>query len=121
MINAKRLALAAALMALPPLLAAPAEARGGVHFGIGIGIPAYPAYPVYPAYPYPYAYPPPAYYAPPYPAYVPPGPYPYSVPQPAGQACYAGAYVCPLDRAATPGDACACPSRDGRRAWGRVG
>lgn len=81
--------------------------------------------PVYPAYPYPY--PPPAYYAPPFPAY--PAPYPpypppypaYVAPRPAGQACYAGAYVCPLDRPLAAGDACACPARNGQRAWGRVG
>ena len=40
---------------------------------------------------------------------------------PAGQACYAGAYVCPLERPAPAGDACSCPARGGQRAWGRVG
>ncbi|HEY8614019.1 MAG TPA: hypothetical protein VIL69_22390 [Roseomonas sp.] len=115
MIDVRRLLLAAALLASPLIPTAPAEAQ--VSFGIGIG----PAYPVYPAYPYPYAYPPPppAYYVPPYPAYAPP--YPSYAPRPAGQTCYAGAYICPLERPLPAGDACACPAQNGRRAWGRVG
>jgi hypothetical protein len=43
MMDARRIVLAAALLASPLLLTAPAEARGGVSFGIGIGVPVYPA------------------------------------------------------------------------------
>jgi hypothetical protein len=142
MMDLGRLLLATALVA-SPLLMQPAPAAAQVSFGIGIG--TYPAYPVYPAYPYPYAYypPPPVYYVPPYATYVPPPPA-YS-PAPgatapgttapgttgpisasphgttAQRACYAGAYVCPLDRNLTAGDACGCPTPSGQRAWGRVG
>nr|MCV4207259.1 hypothetical protein [Roseomonas sp. SXEYE001] len=121
MIDVRRLVLATALMASPLLLSGPAEARGGVSFGIGIGVPIYPAYPVYPAYPYAYPVPPPPppYYIPPYPAYAPPPAYP--VPRPPGQTCYAGAFICPLDRNLSAGDACGCPAPNGQRAWGRVG
>ncbi|WP_159349195.1 hypothetical protein [Roseomonas harenae] len=123
MMVARRIALAAALLASPLILTAPADAHGGASFGIGIGVPVYPAYPAYPAYPYAYGYPvvpPPAYYAPPFPAYAPPPPA-YSVPRPPGQTCYAGAYVCPLDRNLSAGDACGCLAPNGQRAWGRVG
>ncbi|MFC7735842.1 hypothetical protein ACFQX4_08255 [Roseomonas sp. GCM10028921] len=117
MIDARRFLLAAALLAAPLLPAAPAEARGGVSFGVGIGT-GYPYYPAYPYDPFPYAYSVPVVpavpYVAPYPAYAPPA-------RPLGQACYAGAYVCPLERAAPAGDACACPARGGQSAWGRVG
>ena len=105
MSKVRRILLAAALLASALPLSVPAEARGGVFLGFGVGVPVYPAYP--------YAYPPPAYYVPPYPA--------YAAPRPAGQACYAGAYVCPLDRPMAAGDACGCPAMNGQRAWGRVG
>ncbi|MBP0443783.1 hypothetical protein J8J14_03235 [Roseomonas sp. SSH11] len=109
--QARRPFLAVALMALPLLSAGTAAAQ--VSFGIGIG-------PAYPVYPYPYAYPPPpAWYVPPFPAYAPPPA--YVAPRAAGQACYAGAYICPLERPVPAGDACACPARNGGRAWGRVG
>lgn len=116
MSKAGRILLASALAASALLPAGPAEARGGVVLGFGVGVPVYPALP--------YPYPPPAYYAPPFPAYPTPyaPPYPaYTAPRPAGQACYAGAYVCPLDRPLAAGDACACPARNGQHAWGRVG
>ncbi|SHJ36036.1 hypothetical protein SAMN02745194_02404 [Roseomonas rosea] len=118
MTELRRLFLAAALAALPFLSTAPAEAQ--VTFGFGFG-PAYPVYPAYP-YPYPYAYPvpPPAWTVPPYPAYAPP-PVVVVPPRPPGQTCYAGAYICPLDRTLSAGDACGCPAPNGGRAWGRVG
>lgn len=111
--NRVRRLLVAAALAMPPLLlAAPAGAQ--VSFGFGFG----PAYPVFPAYPYAYA-PPPGWVVPAYPAYPPPPS--YLVPRPPGQTCYAGAYVCPLDRTLAAGDACGCPAGNGQRAWGRVG
>ncbi|WP_052401311.1 hypothetical protein [Muricoccus aerilatus] len=116
MSKVRRILLVAALLASALPLSAPAEARGGVFLGFGVGVPVYPAYP--------YAYPPPAYYVPPYPAYAAPYPAPYTAyvaPRPVGQACYAGAYVCPLERPMAAGDACACPAMNGQRAWGRVG
>lgn len=117
MSTARRILLAA-LAASPLLLPPPAEARGGVFLGFGVGVPVYPAYPYFPP-----AYYPPAVY-PAYPGYAAPypvAPPPYVPVRPAGQSCYAGAYVCPLDRPVAAGDACSCPARGGQRAWGRVG
>jgi hypothetical protein len=37
----------------------------------------------------------------------------------ADEGCYAGAYVCPLDRPAVVGEPCACPTAQGM-AWGRA-
>ncbi|WBV42587.1 hypothetical protein [Pseudoroseomonas cervicalis] len=61
------------------------------------------------------------------PAHPPPA-YPYAAPDiapvapaPPGQPCHAGAYLCPTDRPAYPGQACSCPAKGGERAWGRVG
>ena len=121
--TARRILLAAALAASPLLLSPSAEARGGVFLGFGVGVPVYPAYPYYPPGYYPPAYYPPTVY-PAYPGYA--APYPvappaYVAPRPAGQACYAGAYVCPMDRPVAAGDACSCPAQGGQRAWGRVG
>jgi hypothetical protein len=63
--------LTAAAVSLAVLVAsAPAQAqrgghfRGGVHFGIGIGVPFYGYRPYYPPYYYPPYYYPPAYYPP---------------------------------------------------------
>ena len=50
----------------------------------------------------------------PAPVYAPPQQY-----APAGQACYAGAYVCPLDRPTQSGAPCSCPTNQGR-AYGRA-
>ncbi|HBK06236.1 MAG TPA: hypothetical protein DDZ81_10280 [Acetobacteraceae bacterium] len=93
---------------------------------VGIGIPFYgPGYyppPVY--YPPPPAYfPPPVYYPPP-PVYYPP-PQTYTpAPAPrasgAGQSCYAGPYVCPMDRPAPTGASCYCLGNAGQRVSGRV-
>lgn len=86
------------------IIATPHEAqawwRGGFGFygpGIIIGPPVV------------YAPPPPIYYAP-APAYVAP---------PGGQTCYAGAYICPLDRPTPAGGNCSCPTNNGR-AFGRA-
>jgi hypothetical protein len=55
---------------------------------------------------------PPVVYASPPIVYAPPPPVYYSAP--AGQACYAGAYVCPLERATPVGAGCSCPTNTGR-------
>lgn len=100
---------AAALALLAVLLpAGPAAARVGFFFSVPFGYYAPP--PVYAPPPYYYVPPPPAYY-PPY-AYVPPAPSTLS--------CHAGAWTCPLDRPAQPGDACSCATARGP-AWGRAG
>ncbi len=55
---------------------------------------------------------PPVVYAPP-PVYYAPPPVVYAAPLP-GRACYAGAYVCPLDRPTPVGAGCSCPTNSGR-------
>src|ERR1700761_6320407 len=73
-----------------------AEAR--VFVGIGVPFPGF--------YPAPYYYPPPpVYYAPPPPVvYAPPQTYaPAPQASGGGQTCYAGAYVCPMDRPTATG------------------
>lgn len=55
--------------------------------------------------------PPPVVYAPPPVVYAPAPPPAYV---PAGQTCYAGAYVCPLERATPVGAGCSCPTNTGR-------
>ncbi len=113
----------AALLVLVGALLFPASAhawwRGGVYFGFPPVVIAPP-----PAY---YYAPPPVYYAPPPvyaspPSYSPPA-YAYGAPSnsaqaPAGQACYAGPWVCPLERPAASGSSCYC-SANGERVWGR--
>jgi hypothetical protein len=107
------LAVAAAML-LPA--AAQAYWRGGVFF-------AFP--PIYVAPPPAYYYPPPAYYYPPPPAYgAPPSAYAAppdtsSGPPAPAQACYAGPWVCSLDRATASGDSCSCAANGGR-VWGRA-
>jgi hypothetical protein len=83
---------------------------------VGIGIPFFG----------PGFYGPPAYYPPP-PMYYPPPPVVYAPPQSyapgsggAGQACYAGPYVCPMDRPATTGAGCYCPGNGGQKMWGHA-
>ena len=116
----------------------PAQAR--VSFGVGIGIPLYgPGYYPPPIY---YPPPPPIYYAPPPPIYYPLPPVYYTPPPPvyytppqqsyvpppagavtgsgAGQACYAGAYVCPMDRPVATGAGCYCSGNSGQRVLGRA-
>jgi hypothetical protein len=93
----------------------PAEAR----IFVGIGVPFYgPGYYPPPVY---YPPPPPVYYAPPPTVYAPP---PQSYSQgPAeggpGQTCYAGPYVCPMDRPTATGSNCYCLGNGGARVWGR--
>ena len=104
------------------LCLAVSPANAGVF--VGVGIPFYgpgfygPGY-----YPSPYYYPPPAYYPPPPPVvYSPPQAY---APQlhrhtGAGQMCYAGAYVCPMDRPVAAGGGCYCLGNGGQHVWGRA-
>jgi len=93
------------------------SAQARVFFGFGM--PLYFGPPVYA--PPPVYYPPPAYYAPPPVVYAPPPAYaPQYAPQyQTGQSCYAGAYVCPMDRPVTPGSGCYC-TVNGTRVWGRA-
>lgn len=99
---------AGALLALPPPVA---QAR--VFVGVGFGFPFYaPFYPYYGprvVYAPPYYYPPPVVYAAP----------PTYAAVPAGR-CFAGSYVCPLDRPGPVGAPCSCPTNTGRMA-GRTG
>ena len=106
------------LAALTGWASKPAEAR----VFVGIGIPFYgPGF-----YPPPIYYPPPpVYYAPPPPMYYTP-PQAYATPAPAmrsgggGQSCYAGPYVCPMDRPVSPGAGCYCPGNGGQKVWGQA-
>jgi hypothetical protein len=105
------------------LTGTPAQAR----VFIGIGIPFYgPAF-----YPPPVYYPPPpVYYAPPV-VYAPPPAQTYT-PGPAygastpggasggGQLCYAGPYVCPMERPVATGGSCYCLGNGGERVTGRA-
>jgi hypothetical protein len=113
----RRTAIALTLFAtVMGLAGSPAQAR----VFVGIGIPFFgPGY-----------YPPPAYYPPP-PMYYPPPPVVYAPPQnytPApppmasggGQACYAGSYVCPMDRPVEAGTGCYCLGNGGQKVWGRA-
>jgi hypothetical protein len=123
----RRASVAVACAAVVGLASAPAQAR----IFVGIGIPFYgPGY--YPA-PYYYPPPPPVYYAPPPPVYyAPPPPEIYTPPQrnysqiPAaasangGQACYAGSYVCPMDRPVVAGGNCYCLGNGGQKVWGKT-
>lgn len=98
------------------LLAAAPTAQARVFFGVGFGFPLFaPAYPFYAPPPVVYA-PPPVVYAPPPPVYARP---PVSAAGPEGR-CFAGAYVCPLDRPVPVGAPCSCPTNFGR-AGGRSG
>jgi len=95
---------------------APAQAR----VWVGVGIPFWgPGF-----YPPPYYYPPPAYYPPPPPVVYAPPPQSYGqqapMAAPGGQSCYAGPYVCPMDRPVGSGTSCYCPGNGGQRVWGRA-
>jgi hypothetical protein len=107
------IAATALLVAGVALPFSPAQARVWVGFGFPLYYPP-PAY-----YPPPLYAPPPVIYAPPPPVtYAPPPSYP---PMSRGQSCYAGAYVCPMDRPTASGNACYCPGNGGERVWGRAG
>jgi hypothetical protein len=87
----------------------------GVPFGLGLGaIAAAPYYYAPPGY-----YPPPISYVPPQ-AYYPPQAYGQAPVGGGGQSCYAGAYVCPMDRPIATGASCYCPGNDGQRVGGRA-
>lgn len=112
--------------AIVGLAGSPASAR----VFVGVGIPFYG----------PGFYPPPIYYPPPPVYYTPPPPVIYAQPQPpviyaqpraysqgsygapsgSGQACYAGAYVCPMDRPTAGGGSCYCLGNGGQRIWGKT-
>jgi hypothetical protein len=115
----RRITVVAALCAtMLGLAAIPAQAR--VFVGLGFGFPLFygPGY-----YPPPVYYPPPpVYYAPPPPPvyYVPPQTYTPGPTAQSGQSCYAGPYVCPMDRPVAPGASCYCPGNGGQRVWGRA-
>jgi hypothetical protein len=99
-----------------------AAANARVFVGVGVGVPFYGYGPGF--YPAPYYYPPPVYYPPPPIYYTPPPPQVYT-PAPAaqpgtGQACYAGPYMCPMDRPVAPGASCYCLGNGGQRVWGRA-
>lgn len=112
----RRTAAAAALCAAASgFLAVPAQAR--VFVGVGIGVPFFgPGF-----FPGPYYYPPPVYYVPPPVYYTPPQTYsPPVASSSGGQSCYAGQYVCPMERPTTSGASCYCPGGGGQRVWGRA-
>ena len=125
----RSIGLAALGAALVGLVIAPTPASARVW--IGFGFPLYVGPPAYYAPP-PVYYPPPAYYPPPVSYAQPPASYaqpPSAYAQPpgaasgatqAGQACYAGSYVCPMDRPVASGSSCYCPANDGSRAWGHA-
>jgi hypothetical protein len=112
------LALCAAMVGLS---GAPAHARVWIGFGFPFYGPAF--------YPPPYYYPPPAYYPPPPVVYAPPQNYSQAPQQNysqapsqsgGGQACYAGAYVCPMERPVASGASCYCAGNGGQRVWGQA-
>lgn len=109
----------AATIAAVMAMAAPADAA--VFVGLGFGLPYYgPAY-----IPPPIYYPPPAYYPPPPVYYTPPvqqryAPAPMAEQSSGGQSCYAGAYVCPMDRPVAAGSSCYCLGNGGQRVVGRA-
>ena len=101
----------AALLALTAPGGRPAEAR--VFVGVGIGVPAYPAY-YYPPPPV-YYVPPPVYYAPPPPVvvYQPPAPV-YAAPAPAPSNCRTYNGDATIDASGRPFYGTACLGADGR-------
>ena len=113
----RRVVLAAlAGVAIGGLAIHPAKAwwRGGVWIGgpVFVGPPV-----VYP----PVVYPPPVYYPPPPPVwYTPPQAQAAPPATPTGQSCYAGPYVCPMDRPVASGSACYCLSNERSKIWGRA-
>jgi len=62
----------------------------------------------------PFFAPPPVYYAPPPVSYAPPPVYAAPAPVYGGRSCYAGPYVCPLERPTPVGAGCSCPTNGGR-------
>jgi hypothetical protein len=116
----RRVAAVAAVFVMIGVVATlPTPALARVFVGVGIGGPWFgPAY-----LPPPYYYPPPMYYSPPPPVfYSPPQAYaPQSQFGPeGGQSCYAGPYVCPMDRPTASGSSCYCLGNGGQKVWGRA-
>lgn len=118
-----RLSIAMALCATF-MMVATESARARVFVGVGFGVPFYgPGYFAPPPF-----YPPPVYYAPPpmyYPSpppvvYTPPPPVYSRAPSASGQSCYAGSYVCPMDRPVAAGAGCYCLGNGGQRISGRA-
>lgn len=105
----------ASCAAMVGLAGSPAHARVFIGFGFPFYGPAYYPPPVY----YP---PPPVYYAPPPVYYTPPVQTYSQVPAPSGpgQTCYAGPYVCPMERPTVTGASCYCSGNGGTRVWGRA-
>jgi hypothetical protein len=122
-----RRAIVAIALCVPGLGLAPSPASARVF--VGIGVPFFgPGF-----YPPPYYYPPPVYYPPPPPVVYAPPPQVYApppqvyapppqvyAPQRSGQTCYAGAYVCPMDRPVAAGGSCYCLGNGGEHVWGRA-
>ena len=83
----------------------PAQARIGIGFFVVPPVVVVP--PVYDYYyPAPVYYPPPVYYYPP----------PVKTTMPVGYSCYAGPYICPLEKRLPVGGYCACPAYGGSAA-----
>jgi len=100
-----------AALAIAGALCAPRSAQAHVRIGFFVAPPVVvgpPAYDYY--YPVPVYYPPPAYYYPP----------PANASVPAGYTCYAGPYVCPLDKIHPVNSHCACPAYGGASVIGTV-
>ncbi len=89
--------LAALAVASMTVAASPSQAR--VFIGIGV--------------------PPPVYYTPP-PAQSAAAPAYSPAPSGEGQSCYAGPYVCPMDRPVASGGPCYCIGNGGQRVSGRA-
>lgn len=119
-VSPRRRWVAAVLATGALLVSAPAtQARVFVGLGFGFGFPAFgPPYPFSPYYApgVVVAPPPPVVHAPPPVAYGPYGP-PVTYAAPGygvAPRCFAGAYVCPLDRPGVVGGPYSCPSNTGR-------
>ena len=116
MILMKSRVMLAALI-LCTAMAAQAQARVFIGFGVPLFLP-------------PVVIGPPAWYGPPPRYYEPPGATFSYIPQPArpqslapaggAEICQAGRYACPLEVDISPGDSCYCPGHNGRKVWGRA-
>jgi hypothetical protein len=88
-----------------------------VAFGVSVGLAPCAQARVFIGFGFPFYIGSPAYYPPPI-YYPPPAPRPAA---PSGQSCYAGAYVCPMDRPVASGSACYGLSNDRTHIPGRAG
>jgi hypothetical protein len=105
---------------LGAMVAAPAPAQAAVFVGVGVPFGGY-GYGYGPPYGYSPYLPPPIYYPPP-PVYYAPPPVYYTPPRPVNgsQTCYAGPYVCPMERPVASGAGCYCSGNYGQKVWGRA-